>query len=304
MKPGAAPAVPREELAAGTTRAMRLRRLLHALAPPIVLIIAVLGSILAGIASPTEASAVGAVGALLLGALRVEERRPWPIYLAGGALVGMLILSGVFDLRAERSETGAGDQAALYVAGVLGLGLVYGIGVGIVRTARLGMLRAICTETMRISAMVFTILIGAAMFSLVFRGFGGDDIVHEFLTTLPGGTIAAMFVVMLVMFLLGFFIDFIEICFVVVPIVAPILLQLDISPIWLGIMMAVNLQTSFLTPPFGFALFYLRGVAPPSVTTGQIYRGVVPFIILQLIGLAITGLWPQLSTALPTLLFR
>ena len=151
--------------------------------------------------------------------------------------------------------------------------------------------------------MVFLILIGAALFSLVFRGFGGDKLVEAFLTDLPGGVVGAMLVVMLIMFLLGFILDFIEITFVVVPIVAPILLAMGLNPVWLGVMIAINLQTSFLTPPFGFALFYLRGVAPASVTTGQIYRGVMPFIVIQLIALGMLALWPDLATWLPSVIY-
>ena len=156
---------------------------------------------------------------------------------------------------------------------------------------------------MQISAMVFVILIGAALFSLVFRGLGGDDMVHEALSDIPGGVVGAMFVVMLIMFALGFFLDFIEITFVVVPIIAPVLLRMDINPIWLGIMMAVNLQTSFLTPPFGFSLFYLRGVAPRTVRTSDIYRGVIPFVLIQLIALGVLGAFPELTTWLPSIVF-
>ena len=158
-------------------------------------------------------------------------------------------------------------------------------------------------STMQISAMVFVILIGAALFSLVFRGLGGDEMVHEALSNVPGGVIGAMLVVMLIMFALGFFLDFIEITFVVVPIIAPVLLQMDINPIWLGIMMAVNLQTSFLTPPFGFSLFYLRGVAPRTVRTSEIYRGVIPFVLIQLVALAVLGFFPELTTWLPSIVF-
>jgi TRAP-type mannitol/chloroaromatic compound transport system permease large subunit len=141
--------------------------------------------------------------------------------------------------------------------------------------------------------------VGASIFSLVFRGYGGDDLVRDFLTDLPGGVFGAMAIVMLVIFLLGFFLDFIEITFVVVPIVAPILLTMGLDPVWLGIMIAINLQTSFLTPPFGFALFYLRGVAPESVSTMQIYRGVIPFILIQLVILSLLAYWPALATWLP-----
>jgi len=157
--------------------------------------------------------------------------------------------------------------------------------------------------TVRVSSMVFLILIGASIFSLVFRGYGGDHLVQELLMSLPGGHLAAMFVVMLLMFLLGFVLDFIEITFVVVPIVGPILLAMGIDPVWLGIMIAINLQTSFLTPPFGFALFYLRGVAPASVTTGDIYRGVMPFVAIQIIALALLALWPGLATWLPGVIY-
>lgn len=151
--------------------------------------------------------------------------------------------------------------------------------------------------------MVFMIFVGAAIFSLVFRGFGGDELVTELLTDMPGGKVTAVAIVMLIMFLLGFILDFIEITFVVVPIVGPILLTMGLDPVWLGIMIALNLQTSFLTPPFGFALFYLRGVAPAGVTTTAIYRGVLPFIAIQLFMLGMLALWPQLATWLPGVVY-
>jgi TRAP-type mannitol/chloroaromatic compound transport system permease large subunit len=151
--------------------------------------------------------------------------------------------------------------------------------------------------------MVFVIVIGAQLFSLVFRGFGGDDMVHEFLTGIPGGAFGAMVVVMALMFVMGFFLEFIEITFVVVPVIGPVLLQLGLDPIWLGIMIAMNLQTSFLTPPFGFALFYLRGVAPPEITTMHIYRGVVPFVAMQLLMLVVLAIFPGLATWLPEVIF-
>jgi len=157
--------------------------------------------------------------------------------------------------------------------------------------------------TTRVTCMVFMILIGASVFSLVFRGFGGDDIVADLLNNLPGGVFGAMLAVMLLMFLLGFVLDFIEITFVVVPIVGPVLLAMGLDPVWLGIMIALNLQTSFLTPPFGFALFYLRGVAPDGVSTAQIYQGVLPFIVLQLGMLVLLAVWPQLATWLPGIIY-
>jgi len=210
--------------------------------PPLLLIMAVLGSIMAGLATPTEAASVGAMGALLLAALRGRLSR---------------------------------DN-----------------------------LHAVMDSTVRVTSMVFLILIGAALFSLVFRGFGGDQVVHAALSDLPGGVVGTMAVVMLVMFLLGFVLDFIEITFVVVPMVAPVLLEMGLSPVWLGIMLAINLQTSFLTPPFGFALFYLRGVAPKEVTTGAIYAGVAPFVVIQLLALAALALWPGLATWLPGVVYR
>ena len=306
LRPAAAPAIPREELG-GEWREV-WRRIGRALVPPIVLIIAVLGSILGGIATPTEAAAVGAVGSLILagarlapeGGTRLERSIGGaPLYLAGGALILMMVLAGQFDLVVTRAGVGAPAIAAFICCGLL----VYGIWTSLWRVWRAGVLVPVMRSTMQISAMVFVILIGAALFSLVFRGLGGDEMVHQALSNVPGGVIGAMLVVMLIMFALGFFLDFIEITFVVVPIIAPVLLQMDINPIWLGIMMAVNLQTSFLTPPFGFSLFYLRGVAPRTVRTGEIYRGVIPFVIIQLAALAVLGLFPELTTWLPSVVF-
>ena len=232
FRPGLMPAHQRSD-----EDGVSILQILRALLPPLALIFAVLGSILAGLATPTEAAGVGGMGALLLALLR--------------------------------------------------------------REIDLARLRDIMQATLKISSMVFLILIGASLFSLVFRGFGGDDGVHAILQALPGGVVGAVILVMLVMFLLGFVLDFIEITFVVVPIVGPVLLAMGLDPVWLGVMIAINLQTSFLTPPFGFALFYLRGVAPPSVTTQQLYRGVVPFIAIQLGALLLIALFPELVTWLP-----
>jgi len=165
------------------------------------------------------------------------------------------------------------------------------------------MLREVMVTPTHVNCMVFIILLGASMFSLVFRGFEGDDVIHELLTSLPGGMGGAFLAVMLLMFVMGFFLDFFEITFVVVPIVGPILLQMGLDPIWLGVMIALNLQTSFLTPPFGFALFYLRGVAPPEVSTVQIYRGVIPFIGIQMFMLVVLWFFPELATWLPSVVY-
>ena len=207
------------------------------LIPPLILILAVLGSIIGGLATPTEAAAIGAVGAMFLAASK--------------------------------------------------------------KMLTLNTLQEVVRSTTRVSCMVFMILIGAALFSLVFRGFEGDELIQELLGDLDGGKYHALFVVMLAMFLLGFVLDFIEITFVIVPIVGPVLLTMGIDPVWLGILIAINLQTSFLTPPFGFALFYLRGVAPATIKTTQIYQGVMPFIAIQLIVMAMIAYWPMLATWLP-----
>jgi tripartite ATP-independent transporter DctM subunit len=214
-----------------------IRQVITGLLPPVALIVAVLGSILGGVATPTEAASVGAVGAIILA---MTQRR-----------------------------------------------------------CKLSVLREVMLGTTRVTSMVFLILIGASVFSLVFRGFGGDTVVAGLLNELPGGKFGAMLAVMLLMFLLGFVLDFIEITFVVVPIIGPVLLAMGFDPVWLGIMIALNLQTSFLTPPFGFALFYLRGVAPDSIRTTQIYQGVAPFIGLQLLLLLLLAVWPELATWLP-----
>ena len=165
-------------------------------------------------------------------------------------------------------------------------------------------LREVAQGTTEITAMVFLILIGAAIFSLVFRGFGGEELVEQFFADLPGGLVTATLLVMVVIFLLGFILDFIEITFVVVPIIGPVLLAMGLDPIWLGVMIAINLQTSFLTPPFGFALFYLRGVAPDAVQTSDMYRGVIPFIVMQLMLMLLLAIWPQLVTWLPSVIYK
>ncbi len=314
LRPAAAPAIPIEDI--DRERGWRfVAALIHSLIAPIVLIVAVLGSILGGLASPTEAASVGAVGAIMLAGYRLDEARGRPILIAAGSLVLLLLLTAGVDLRMQRSEIALGTWVAIGAALTLSVVLAGGIGVGLLRThqARTPTGERILSEvvrgTMQIVSMVFVILIGASMFSLVFRGLGGDDVIEEFLKSLPGGALTAVLVVMLVMFLLGFFLDFLEIVFIVVPIVSPILLKMEIapgepmSPVWLGVMMAVNLQTSFLTPPFGFALFYLRGVAPASIRTLDIYRGVVPFVGIQL--LALVALWflPGLATWLPAMIY-
>ncbi|MCB1476124.1 MAG: TRAP transporter large permease subunit [Rhodobiaceae bacterium] len=300
LRPESSPAMPAEE-----GEKVSLGRILHALMPPIILIIAVLGSILAGVATPTEAAAVGAIGAILLGGYRLREDRPWPIYIAGLSLIGILVLTSFMDLRVARTVIPPIDQFGIGLAVLFTLGIIFGLAVALYRVFRIGVLTSVMESTTQITCMVFIILIGAALFSLVFRGLGGEEMVHEVLNSIPGGALGAMLGVMLLMFVLGFFLDFLEIVFVVVPLVAPVLLKMEMpdgnpmSPVWLGIMMAVNLQTSFLTPPFGFALFYLRGVAPPQVSTMDIYRGIIPFVLIQLISLVVLWYFPAIATALP-----
>lgn len=301
LRPESSPPIPHEEIPQ-SGRAF-LSKVLGALVPPVVLIIAVLGSILGGVATPTEAAAVGAIGALLLAGQRLNKARGPAIVAAAVGLIGVLILTSFLDLRVMRSEIPAIDRFGLLIAAIMCIGVAWGTIVSLRRVHAIGVLRDVAVSTARITSMVFVIVLGAQLFSLVFRGFGGDDVIHGLLSGLPGGVFGAMLVVMLVMFVLGFFLDFIEITFVVVPMVAPVLLQMGINPVWLGIMMAVNLQTSFLTPPFGFALFYLRGVAPKEVTTMQIYKGVVPFVLIQIFCLALIALFPELATWLPTALF-
>ena len=240
LKPHMAPAIPEAERALVSPRELLLRTF-EVLVPPILLIVGVLGSILGGVATPTEAASVGCMGALVLAGIKKQLRLP--------------------------------------------------------------VLKEVMQSTTQINCMVFVILLGASMFSLVFRGYEGDELVQDFLTQLPGSLLTAFLLVMAVMFLMGFFLDFFEITFVVVPIVGPILLQMGLDPVWLGVMIAINLQTSFLTPPFGFALFYLRGVVPPSVTTMQIYKGAFPFILIQLLTLLVLWFWPQLVTWLPGVVY-
>jgi tripartite ATP-independent transporter DctM subunit len=286
-----------------------------AMAGPLFLIVAVLGSILGGLASPTEAASVGAIGAVMLAARRTKPQAERAVRIAALAMLGLLLLTANFDLRIQRTEIALIDAIAIAAALMLAAALAYGVGAALVALyvsrAASGerVLVGVMRSTTLISTMVFMILLGAAMFSLVFRGFRGDEWVEGLLTQIPGGAWGAIFAVMLVMFIMGFFLDFLEIVFIVVPIVAPVLLKMEIAPgelinpVWLGVMMAVNLQTSFLTPPFGFSLFYLRGVAPPEVKTLDLYKGVVPFILLQLLCLILLWFAPGLATWLPAQLY-
>jgi len=302
VRPKSSPAIPRDE--ATSASGNMTGRVLHALVAPLVLIVSVLGSILIGVATPTEAAGVGAIGATLLAGYRLAEGRPVPIYAAAAGLIGVLILTTFVDTRATRDHIAPGEKVAIAFAVLMCLGILWGLVVSLWRVFRSDTLRPVMRTTARLSTMIFAIIIAAQIFSLVFRGLGGDDMVHEFLHGLPGGVVGAMIFVMALMFVMGFFLDTIEILFIVVPIVGPVLLKFGLDPVWLGVMMAVNLQTSFLTPPLGYALFYLRSVAPPEVTTMHIYRGVMPFVFMQLMMLVILTYFPTMATWLPHVIFR
>jgi len=300
LRPQAAPAMPRAE--DGRAR-MSARELFHALVPPLVLIGAVLGSILGGIATPTEAAAVGAIGATLLAAKRAAPGSGWAVWTAVAASVLLMVLASRFDLRSGRDAATATDSIAIGVAALIALALVLGIAVALRDLWRSGVLGAAAGATMSINAMVFAIVIGASLFSLVFIGLGGEARVEKILEQLPGGTTGAIIAVMVIMFILGLWLDYVEISIIVIPVVGPFLMKAGVDPIWFGVMVALNMQTSFLSPPVGYTLSYLRAVAPPAVTTGMIWRGVVPFMVLQVVAMGILALWPQLATWLPGMLF-
>ena len=279
-------------------------KVLMVIIPPLALIFAVLGSILMGIATVNQAGSIGAIGATMMAGYRLHKGKKdayYPIIIAIVSVIPIYILSKNFNLNIKAIENR--DLGAIYVTAFFTLTFLIGIIWSFWRAYKIdNVLKEVVTETCVTTSMVFIILLGAAMLTSGFRAFGGEELVRDFLQDLPGGFWTQFIVVMAVIFLLGFFLDFIEIAVVVVPIIAPILLAepgANVSAIWLGVMIGVNLQTSFLTPPFGFALFYLKGVASKFVTTLNIWKGVVPFIILQLIGLGIVGFYPTLVNYLP-----
>jgi len=272
--------------------------------PPLALIFAVLGSILMGIATVNQAGSIGAIGATIMAGYRLHQGKKdafYPLIITVISLIPIFIISNNYNLNIKALETR--NLTAILITGFFTIIFLIGIVWSFWRAYKVdNVLKEVVTETCVTTSMVFIILLGAAMLTSGFRAFGGEELVRDFLQDLPGGFWTQFIVVMAVIFLLGFFLDFIEIAVVVVPIIAPILLAetgANVSAIWLGVMIGVNLQTSFLTPPFGFALFYLKGVAPKFVTTLNIWKGVVPFIILQLIGLAIVGFYPSLVNYLP-----
>ncbi|MBK0400917.1 TRAP transporter large permease subunit [Limibaculum sp. M0105] len=275
---------------------------LGTLAPPLLLIVAVLGSILGGIATPTEAASVGAVGAILMAGLRLGVARPL-ILGASGALFLLALAAGIVPVRLQRLDAGGLDWALGAVYAALALAGFCAIGASLRRGLSDGMLGAALTSTMTVTAMIFATILTASIFSLVFIGLGGDETIAAILGAMPGGPLGALVFSMAIVFVLGFFLDFVEISVIVLPLIAPVLITMGHDPIWLAVLFAINLQTSFLTPPFGFSLFYLRGAAPKEISTGQIYAGVVPFIGLQAAGVAIIWVFPGIATWLQALLY-
>ncbi len=281
-----------------------LRRTVVSLLPPLLLIIAVLGSIVAGIATPTESASVGAVGAIVLTLVKQigdHFMRRMSAEAVERALfrfwIGFVVLLVV--LAVTTGGVGVLTLAALALIG----GTATALRLAEVRTVFLSVLEEVAIATLGITCMVFVLFLGASVFSLVFTRLGGEVLVTEFLGAMPGGAGGALFVVMAVMFVLGCFLDPFEIIFIVIPIAGPVLLKLGVDPIWLSILVGINLQTSYLTPPFGFSLFFLRGVAPPSVTTTDIYVGILPFVGIQIVCLAIVWFYPSLATWLPKVLY-
>ncbi|WP_025771050.1 TRAP transporter large permease [Thioalkalivibrio sp. HK1] len=302
LKPSSAPVVKRE----GALDRKFALRILLILIPPLTLIFLVLGSIITGVATVNQAGAIGAVGALVMAGYRIKSGSalvfaPALISLVGIAVIAYALANYTMNIKAAST---AEDMTGLILGAIGSSILLTGIGWSAVRTFKIdNTLGNVMMDTAKTTTLVFVILLGAAMLTSAFRAFGGEVLVRDFLTSLPGGFWSQFIIVMLVIFILGFFLDFIEIAVVVVPIVAPILLadpSANITAVWLGVMIGLNIQTSFLTPPFGFALFYLRGVVPKTLSTLSMYRGVVAFITLQLVALAIVGLWPPLVNYLPS----
>lgn len=281
--------------AALTTKEPSVIDLLIETIPPVLLIVAVLGSILLGVATPTEAASIGVAGTVLIATRNLQSSTllvTQIVQISIAALATLIFLHYI--------DHTALEILSRVIAGVL----MSSMALCLFALAQQGALRKSLSKTVEISAMIFGIITAASMLSLVFRGFGGDEMVADLLTHLPGGQWTLLLITMLTIFLLGFVLEFVEIVFIVIPIVGPILLQADIHPVWFGILVALNIQTSFLTPPFGFALFYYRSVAPVSISTLEIYRAAIPFVILQLIVITIVVAFPQLATWLPDKLFR
>jgi TRAP-type mannitol/chloroaromatic compound transport system permease large subunit len=277
-------------------------RIVAAIMPPVLLIIAVLGAILSGIATPTEAASVGVMGAFLLAGYRIGGARRL-VVLGALAFLILAVAAGAAPVRLQRSDVTLIDwaQGAVYL-GLALLGLA-AIASSIMGLNRKRLLVPSLTSTMSLTAMIFATIITASIFSLVFVGLGGEERIKDVLSAMPGGPTGALIFSMVVIFVLGFFLDFVEITVIVLPLITPVLMVMGHDPIWLSVLIAVNLQTSFLTPPFGFSLFYLRSVAPPEISTGAIYRGVFPFILLQIAGVSVIWFAPGIAKWLPSVIF-
>ncbi|MEZ5826691.1 MAG: TRAP transporter large permease subunit [Geminicoccaceae bacterium] len=278
------------------------REIRNAILPPVILIIAVLGAILGGIATPTEAASVGAIGAVLMAGFRLGAPR-WLLVAGVLCLVALGIFAGIAPVRFQRSDVTSGE---LWLGGFYVLAAIVGmvaVLAALRRSAREDVLAPAMSSTLVITSMIFATIIAASMFSLVFVGLGGEERVAEIIAAMPGGANGALLFCMALIFILGFFLDFVEITVILLPLIAPPLILMGHDPVWLSILIAINLQTSFLTPPFGFSLFYLRGAAPAEVTTGQIYAGVVPFILLQIVAIALIWLAPAIATWLPAAIY-
>ncbi|MDG2339881.1 MAG: TRAP transporter large permease subunit, partial [Paracoccaceae bacterium] len=283
---------------------MAQNELIKVVFPPLVLIIAVIGSILGGITNPTPAAALGAAGAIMLAAYRKlrDEDKSGKIILNSTFAVAIMILIGVnFDLRINVSHVSTESWIAFFFAQAAYLYAAFGLLYSCYVLFRTGVLRPVVRETAKVTSMVFTILIGSQLLNLVVISFGGEHYIQQFLKSFDS-EFQVFLIVMLVLFILGFVLDFLEIIYIVIPIVGPVIYGGTFDPKWVTIMIAVNLQTSFLTPPFGFALFYLRGVAPKEVTTGHIYRGVIPFVLIQVVGLGLLWFFPVIVTIVPALI--
>ena len=304
VKPGSMPALPREEL---TLRGWPLyRRILLGMVPSLVLIFLVLGTILMGLATPTEAGAMGAIGAIVLAVLHHQlcSRRAKIAAIAGAVAMALLAVPGAV-VWMDTAAPAALLSAANALLGVIKTPLFFvfygALTVVLLESAVIvetrGLIRQGMDSTMRITAMVIFILIGSSVFSLVFRGVDGDRWIEGLLTSLPGGVTGFLIFVNIFIFVLAFFLDFFEIAFIIIPLLAPVAAKLGIDLIWFGVLIGANMQTSFMHPPFGFALFYLRGIAPKEVKSSDIYWGAIPWVILQLMLVAILVFWPGLVTS-------
>ncbi len=277
-------------------------RILAAILPPVLLIVAVLGAILGGVATPTEAASVGAVGAFILAGQRMGVSARVTI-IGVVALIALAIAAGVAPVKLQRSDV---TMTAYLQGGVYAVLAIVGLAVlaaAIIRLHRNQILVPALTSTMTVTAMIFATILTASFFSLVFVGLGGEDRIAAIIEAMPGGATGALVFCMLILFVLGFFLDFVEITVIVLPLIVPALILMGHDPVWLSVLIAINLQTSFLTPPFGFSLFYLRGVAPPEISTASIYLGVAPFIVLQIVGISVIWWFADVATYLPKLLF-